>query len=160
MQADGSIGSIFLAGDMDTEFKKTHAQLDTIQFDVIQPTGRLLAKKRHFKQATMQQLLTGKKRLPGFEGEWESRRLLEFGTFLKGSGVKKDDSMSGQLPCIRYGEIYTTHDDCNREFRSYISREFAEMATNLLKGDLLFAGSGETRDELGKCVAFVDDARQ
>ncbi len=32
-----------------------------------------LAKKRDLKQAAMQQLLTGKQRLPGFEGEWEVR---------------------------------------------------------------------------------------
>jgi len=31
---------------------------------------RLIAKKRDLKQAAMQQLLTGKTRLPGFEGEW------------------------------------------------------------------------------------------
>jgi type I restriction enzyme S subunit len=35
----------------------------------------LIAKKRDIKQATMQQLLTGKKRLPGFAGEWEVKRL-------------------------------------------------------------------------------------
>jgi type I restriction enzyme, S subunit len=33
---------------------------------------RLIAKKRDLKQATMQQLLTGKTRLPGFDGEWKS----------------------------------------------------------------------------------------
>ena len=32
---------------------------------------KLIAKKRDLKQAAMQQLLTGKKRLPGFAGEWE-----------------------------------------------------------------------------------------
>ena len=32
---------------------------------------QLIAKKRDLKQAAMQQLLTGKKRLPGFNGEWE-----------------------------------------------------------------------------------------
>ena len=36
---------------------------------------RLIAKKRDLKQATMQQLLTGQTRLPGFIGEWETRRL-------------------------------------------------------------------------------------
>jgi type I restriction enzyme S subunit len=35
----------------------------------------LIAKKRDIKQATMQQLLTGKTRLPGFTGEWEVKRL-------------------------------------------------------------------------------------
>lgn len=32
---------------------------------------KLIAKKRDIKQAAMQQLLTGKQRLPGFSGEWE-----------------------------------------------------------------------------------------
>ena len=36
---------------------------------------KLIAKKRDIKQATMQQLLTGKQRLPGFSGEWEVKRL-------------------------------------------------------------------------------------
>jgi len=38
---------------------------------------QLIAKKRDIKQAAMQQLLTGKKRLPGFSGEWEVKRLGE-----------------------------------------------------------------------------------
>jgi len=36
---------------------------------------RLIAKKRDLKQAAMQQLLTGQTRLPGFSGEWISKRL-------------------------------------------------------------------------------------
>jgi type I restriction enzyme S subunit len=36
---------------------------------------RLIAKKRDLKQAAMQQLLIGQTRLPGFEGEWEVKRL-------------------------------------------------------------------------------------
>ena len=37
---------------------------------LVESLERLIAKKRHLKQAVMQQLLTGKKRLPGFEVEW------------------------------------------------------------------------------------------
>ncbi|WVM91710.1 hypothetical protein ULG90_17370 [Halopseudomonas pachastrellae] len=36
---------------------------------------QLIAKKRDIQQATMQQLLTGQRRLPGFSGEWEVKRL-------------------------------------------------------------------------------------
>jgi type I restriction enzyme S subunit len=118
---------------------------------------RLLAKKRDLKQAAMQQLLTGQSRLPGFRGEWEVKRLREIGVFLKGSGVKKDESLSGSLPCIRYGEIYTRHHDYVKEFHSFISADVASTARLLKKGDILFAGSGETREEIGKCVAFIDD---
>jgi type I restriction enzyme S subunit len=117
---------------------------------------RLIAKKRDLKQAAMQQLLTGQTRLPGFHGEWEVKRLGDMGTFLKGYGVKKAETRGGELPCIRYGEIYTHHDDYISSFKSWISREVADTATPLRRGDILFAGSGETKEEIGKCVAFVD----
>lgn len=119
---------------------------------------QFIAKKRDLKQATMQQLLTGQTRLPGFGGEWEVKRLGEVGRFLKGSGVRKDESLSGDLPCIRYGEIYTRHNDYIKAFHSWISPEVAVTATRLRQGDLCFAGSGETKDDIGKCVAFVDDS--
>lgn len=41
---------------------------------LINSLDRLIAKKRDIKQATMQQLLTGKTRLPGFTGDWVSKR--------------------------------------------------------------------------------------
>ena len=118
---------------------------------------RLVTKKRDLKQAAMQQLLTGQTRLPGFQGEWEAKRLGDVGTFLKGRGVEKDEAESGSLPCIRYGEIYTHHNDYIRTFKSWISSDVAATATRLRQGDLLFAGSGETKEEIGKCVAFIND---
>lgn len=118
---------------------------------------QLIAKKRDLKQAAMQQLLTGQTRLPGFSGAWEVKRLGEVGTFLKGSGIKKDEARSGDIPCIRYGEIYTHHNDYVKAYNSWISPSVATTATPLKQGDLLFAGSGETKEEIGKCVAFVDD---
>ena len=118
---------------------------------------RLIAKQRDLKQAAMQQLLTGQTRLPGFKGEWVVKTLGEVGSFTKGSGVKKDESQSGSIPCIRYGEIYTRHNDYIKDFHSFISARVAATACLLNKGDLLFAGSGETKEDIGKCVAFVDD---
>lgn len=118
---------------------------------------KLIAKKRDLKQAAMQQLLTGQTRLPRFSGEWEVKKLACIGDFLKGRGVTRDQARSGDLPCVRYGEIYTTHADIIRAFTSWISREVAASAIKLKRGDILFAGSGETKEEIGKCVAFVND---
>ena len=39
--------------------------------DLISSLTRLIEKKKNIKQGTMQELLTGKKRLPGFNEEWE-----------------------------------------------------------------------------------------
>jgi type I restriction enzyme S subunit len=105
----------------------------------------------------MQQLLTGRTRLPGFRGDWVVMQLEQLGSFLKGSGIKKDEAKGGTLPCVRYGELYTDHHDVIREFRSWIAPSVALQATRLRRGDLLFAGSGETKDEIGKCAAFVSD---
>ena len=44
---------------------------------LIESLEQLLVKKRQLKQGAMQELLTGKKRLPGFGGEWEVKRLGE-----------------------------------------------------------------------------------
>ncbi|MEB2308911.1 MAG: restriction endonuclease subunit S [Candidatus Brocadiaceae bacterium] len=44
---------------------------------LISSLEKLIAKKRNIKQGAMQQLLTGKKRLPGFSGKWEVKRLGE-----------------------------------------------------------------------------------
>ena len=51
---------------------------------LIESLDRLIAKKRAIKQAAMQQLLTGQTRLPGFAGEWETKRLGDIGKIVTG----------------------------------------------------------------------------
>ena len=89
--------------------------------------------------------------------DWVLRKLGSFGTFSKGRGINKSESNSGDIPSIRYGEIYTYHDDVIRSYNSHISSQVAESSKLLRKGDILFAGSGETREEIGKCAAFIDE---
>jgi type I restriction enzyme, S subunit len=124
---------------------------------LIASIDRLIAKKNDVKQATMQDLLTGKRRLPDFSGEWKVKCLGEVGTFSKGKGIRKDEVIPDGIPCIRYGEIYTQHNDYVKSFGSFISPRTAKQSQILCKGDLLFAGSGETAEEIGKCVAFLGD---
>jgi type I restriction enzyme S subunit len=119
--------------------------------------AQLIAKKRDLKRAAMQRLLTGQTRLPGFGGEWDVKVLKAIGRFAKGKGIRKDEVVAEGLPCIRYGEIYTHHNDYIRDFLSFIPLEVAKRSRRLRKGDLLFAGSGETAEEIGKCVAFLGD---
>lgn len=89
--------------------------------------------------------------------EWEAKLLSSLGSFLKGQGIRKGEAASGNLPCIRYGEIYTHHNDIVRNYNSYISPAVAYTSKRLSKGDILFAGSGETKDEIGKAVAYLGD---
>ncbi|MDP2077946.1 MAG: restriction endonuclease subunit S [Sulfuricurvum sp.] len=137
--------------------QKAIAQVLSDVDELITSLGRLIAKNEAIKQGTMQQLLAGRKRLAGFSGEWEEKKLGDFGVFFKGSGIKKDESNSGDIPCIRYGEIYTYHNEYVKQFKSFISKSVAKSAQLIKQGDLLFAGSGETKEDIGKCVAYVNN---
>lgn len=117
---------------------------------LIQSLEKLIAKKRLIKQGAMQELLKPK------EG-WVVKKLGGIGTFKKGKGIKKDEVSSDGFPCVRYGELYTHHHEYIKKFNSFISVETAKESQRINKGDLLFAGSGETKEEIGKCAAFVDE---
>lgn len=58
------------------EQKKIASALTSID-NLLLSLDKLIEKKRLIKQGAMQELLTGKKRLPGFTGEWVKRRLGE-----------------------------------------------------------------------------------
>jgi|LFRM01.1.fsa_nt_gb type I restriction enzyme S subunit len=87
--------------------------------------------------------------------DWDVLQIGQLGSFSKGQGIRKDESKSGQLPCVRYGELYTLHNDYIKKFGSFISEEVAKTSKRLKQGDILFAGSGETKEEIGKCAAFI-----
>jgi type I restriction enzyme S subunit len=123
--------------------------------DLIAALERLMAKKRSIKQGMMQQLLTGKTRLPGFTEKWSRVTVNSLGTFLKGRGVKRDEVRSQGIPCIRYGELYTTFYDYTSTTVSFVEAEVAASALPIRCGDVLFAGSGETKAEIGTCVAYI-----
>lgn len=116
---------------------------------------RQIAKKQAIKQGLMQQLLTGRARLPGFTDAWRATTLGKLGAFLKGRGVKRDDVRPAGVACIRYGELYTEFQNYTATARSFVNPDVAATALPIRSGDLLFAGSGETRGEIGMCVAYV-----
>ena len=89
--------------------------------------------------------------------DWDVKILGNIGTFSKGSGVSRTESNTGKIPCVRYGELYTHHNDYIKTFNSFISSEVAKNAKMIKCGDVLFAASGETKEDIGKSVAFVSD---
>lgn len=89
--------------------------------------------------------------------EWRVITFGEIGTFSKGAGISRAEANTGSIPCVRYGEIYTHHNDYIKTYNSFISKKTAKKATTLKTGDILFAASGETKEDIGKSVAFIDD---
>ena len=107
----------------------------------------LIAKKRDIKQAAMQQLLTGKTRLPGFRGKWKKKRLGDIASFFKGSGLSKSDLLEdGKRECIHYGELFTIYNERISRVLHRTNREdkFFQSICN----DVLMPASDVTPDGL------------
>jgi type I restriction enzyme, S subunit len=71
---------------------------------LIESLEQLIAKKRNIKQAAMLELLTGKKRPPGFSGEWEVKRLGDVVKISKGQLITEKNAISGDIPVIAGGK--------------------------------------------------------
>ena len=67
---------------------------------LIESLAQLLAKKRDLKQGAMQELLTGKRRLPGFSDQWQTKRLGDICHMKSGASITSEniDAFS-QYPC-------------------------------------------------------------
>lgn len=90
---------------------------------------------------------------------WPLVELGRLGTFSKGRGLSKKDLVPNGVPCVRYGEIYTRHRHFVRRFHSFVPEALARRSVPLVRGDVLFAASGETLDEIGKSVAYLSSER-
>ncbi|ANA15264.1 restriction endonuclease subunit S [Acetobacter oryzifermentans] len=77
------------------EQKKIAAILSTWD-RAIEGTEKLLANSQQQKKALMQQLLTGKKRLPGFTGEWKTKYLGDIADIQTGSSNRQDSLTNGE----------------------------------------------------------------
>ncbi|ARW11490.1 restriction endonuclease subunit S [Acetobacter ascendens] len=137
------------------EQKKIAAILSTWD-RAIEGTEKLLANSQQQKKALMQQLLTGKKRLPGFTGEWQVHRLGEIADFLKGKGLSKADiNPKGKTPCIHYGSLFTEQPSTITETKT-LTNTF-EGAVFSKKNDVLMPTSDVTPAGLAVASAIQKD---
>jgi type I restriction enzyme S subunit len=123
---------------------------------LIQKLEALIAKKRDIKQAAMQELLTGKRRLPGFSGPWETKKLGEVGSTYGGlSGKSKQDFGTGNARYIPFLNIMNNVVIDKNQFDSVVIKA-NEAQNRALAGDLFFNGSSETPEEVGMCSLLHD----
>ncbi len=65
---------------------------------LVESLEQLLVKKRQIKQGAMQELLTGQRRLPGFAGEWLTKRLADIAHIKTGDRNNQDKNANGHYP--------------------------------------------------------------
>lgn len=139
---------------------------------LISTTEKLIQKKKNIKQGTMQNLLTGKKRLPGFAKstnykqtelgpipeDWEVKNLGEIFEFRPNNTFTRDclNDSKGKYQNVHYGDVlikYPSILDCSKETIPFINEginvKFSKYG--IVEGDIIIADTAED-ETVGKVV--------
>ena len=85
---------------------------------------------------------------------WCWCRLGELGDFVRGSGIKRDETTNTGLPCVRYGEMYTTYKIKFSKTKSFTSKDVFEKCHKIHTNDILMALTGENKWDIALAATY------
>lgn len=129
----------------------------------IEITEKFLLNSQQQKKSLMQKLLTGKKRLLDkngrrFNSEWKSCRLGDIGE-IKSAGVDKK-IVEGETPVrlLNFTDVFKKTFIFADEINHWVTAPYSKVdGCSVLKGDVFFTPSSETRDEVGMSAVVAAD---
>ncbi|MDQ8206961.1 restriction endonuclease subunit S [Coraliomargarita sp. SDUM461003] len=119
----------------------------------IESLEQLIAKKRRIKAGSMQALLTGKQRLPGFSGDWEVKTLGEIGESLIGLTYSPNEVSESGVLVLRSSNVQ--NGVLCFENNVFVNRDINERIM-VRTGDILICVRNGSRNLIGKC-AIIDE---
>jgi type I restriction enzyme S subunit len=124
---------------------------------LIQSLDQLIAKSRDLKQAAMQELLTGNKRLPGFQAKWDQIELGELFNFKNGLNKGKEFFGHG-TPIVNYMDVFSKSALFSSKLEGRVSLTPQEYKNfEVKRGDVFFTRTSETTDEIGIASVMIDE---
>jgi type I restriction enzyme S subunit len=118
---------------------------------------RQMNKRQAIKQGTMQQLLTGRTRLPGFSDDWKPVRLRDAGVTYGGLvGKNKSDFGTGSGSFVTFMEVMAGARLLGLRLERVRVRS-GERQNQVRRGDVLFNGSSETPEEVALAAVVEFD---
>ena len=86
---------------------------------------------------------------------WEWVRIRSLGEIVRGSGIKRNETVQQGLSCVRYGELYTTYQTSFTSAVSFIALDLYEKCKHFSYGDVLMTLTGENKPDIAKAVAYL-----
>ena len=130
---------------------------------LIESLEQLITKKRQIKQGAMQELLTGKIRLPGFSGEWELKKLGDLFRFSGGYSASRDQLSSEGHCYLHYGDIHGSSKmiiDAKDDYQNIpkLNIPLKRIASNSLleDGDVVFVDASEDDEGTSRYIVIVN----
>ena len=77
----------------------------------------------------------------------------------RGAGIKREEVTETGIPCVRYGEIYTTYNTWFDACVSHTKLEYVSNPKYFEHGDILFAITGESVEDIAKSVAYIGNEK-
>jgi type I restriction enzyme, S subunit len=157
--------------------KKEQGRINKVLLDtdsLITKLSQLIQKKRNIKRGAMQELLTGKRRLAGFEkitgykltdigkipNDWELNSYSDCFNFLSTATYSRAElNDQGSVMYIHYGDIHTKFNnflDIEHRVLPKISNIKAKNYSLLQNGDLIMADASEDYQGICKSVELVN----
>lgn len=99
-----------------------------------------------------------KYRFPEFnnDGQWKVKPLDEVAVFFKGKGISKADIIeNGNLPCIRYGELYTHYNETINTIKSFTNLSADDLVLSE-ENDVIIPASGETQIDIATASCVIN----
>lgn len=149
--------------------------------ETIQNQQQVIEKLKAYKQSLITEAVTGKIKIQngkvcgkyesykdsGVEwigkipNEWEVKKLKHIAdSFSKGSGITKEEIViNGDIPCVRYGELYTKYDYHFTKCQTRTNLKKIETPKYFSHGDVLFTCTGELVEEIGKSIAYLGNEK-
>ncbi len=85
---------------------------------------------------------------------WAWCRLDNLGTFVRGNGIKRDETVSTGKPCVRYGEMYTTYRVKFSDIKSHTTSNIFDKCQKFHKDDILMALTGENKWDIALAAVY------
>lgn len=125
---------------------------------MISSLEKLIEKKKAVKQGAMQELLTGKKRLPGFTGEWEVISLGDVG-LITGAGVDKKIVPDEQpITLLNYTNVYHQISIARKDLHHQVTASDEKIKNcSIVKGDVLLTPTSETPEDIALSAVAIED---
>ena len=88
---------------------------------------------------------------------WCWCRLGDLGDFVRGSGIKRDETRPEGYPCIRYGEMYTKYRTAIKETVSFVDKDVFDKCQKIIKNDIAMALTGENEYDIALAAVYQGD---
>ena len=88
---------------------------------------------------------------------WCWCRLGDLGNFVRGSGIKRDETRPEGFPCIRYGEMYTKYKTVINETVSFVEKNVFDKCQKIIKNDIAMALTGENEYDIALAAVYTGD---